>query len=161
MALNIVPRGTALSEPVRMSTIQELTTFMGGPRFVGSPRSDYEFILAIRKGLPADVIAHVAVSSSLTEDEILRALRIPKRTAARRKATASPLKPLASELIYRLSRVVVEATDVLGSRAKAREWILAKNRALHGERPIDLLDTAIGFEDVLDVLRRIDHGVYS
>jgi len=50
---------------------------------------------------------------------------------------------------------------VLGSRAKAREWILTKNRALHGERPIDLLDTAIGFEDVLDVLRRIDFGVYS
>lgn len=144
-----------------MSSIQELTEFMGGPRFVGAPRSDYEFILAIRKGLPAEVITHVAVSSSLTEDEILRALRIAKRTAARRKATASPLKPLESELIYRLSKVVVAATDVLGSRGKAREWILAKNRALHGERPIDLLDTAIGFEDVLDVLRRIDYGVYS
>lgn len=144
-----------------MSSIQELTKFMGGPRFVGAPRSDYELIGVIRKGLPAGVIARVAVSSSLTVDEILRALRIARRTAARRKASASRLKPIESELIYRLSKVVVVATDVLGSLPKAREWILAKNRALHGERPIDLLDTAIGFEDVLDVLRRIDHGVFS
>jgi len=161
MAHAKLPNGVLRLEALSMSSIEELTTFMGGPRFVGAPRSDYEFILAIRKGLPAEVIAQVAVSSSLTEDEILRALRIPKRTAARRKATSSPLKPLASELIYRLSKVMVVAADVLGSRAKAREWILAKNRALHGERPIDLLDTAIGFEDVLDVLRRIDYGVFS
>ena len=96
------------------------------------------------------MIAHVAVSSSLTEDEILRALRIPNRIAARRKASALPLKPLASELIYRLSKVVVTATDVLGSRAKAREWILAKNRALHGERPIDLLAPA-GSPEIAEV----------
>lgn len=144
-----------------MVSMKELTKFMGGPRVVGSPRSDFEFIVAIRQGLPAGVIECVAASSSLTEDEILRALRIAKRTAARRKAKASRLKAFESELIYRLSKVMVAATEVLGDRAKAREWLLAENRALHGERPIDLLDTAIGFEDVLDVLRRIDYGVYS
>ena len=105
------------------------------------------------------MIAHVAVSSSLTEDEILRALRIPNRIAARRKASASPLKPLASELIYRLSKVVVTATDVLGSRAKAREWILAKNRALHGERPIDLLPASMRTPSLVMARPLKEHGV--
>jgi len=67
----------------------------------------------------------------------------------------------SSELIYRFSKVVVEATAILGDRDKAREWLLAENRALHGNRPIDLLDTAIGFEDVTDVLYRIEYGVYN
>jgi RES domain-containing protein len=35
---------------------------------------------------------------------------------------------------------------------------LSENLALGGQRPIDLLDTGIGFEDVTDVLRRIEHG---
>jgi len=144
-----------------MVSLKELTRFMGGPRVVGAPRSDFEFIRLIRGGLPAKVIECVAESSSLTEDEILRALRIAKRTAARRKAKATRLKAIESELIYRLSKVMVAATEVLGDRRKAREWLLAKNRALDGERPIDLLDTSIGFEDVLNVLRRIDYGVYS
>lgn len=144
-----------------MGSLEELTRFMGGSRVVGSPRSDFDFIHVIRGGLPAEVIVCVAKSSSLTEDEILRALRIAKRTAARRKAKASRLKAFESELIYRLSKVMVAATEVLGNRTKARGWLLAENRALNGERPIDLLDTSIGFEDVLDVLRRIEHGVYS
>ncbi|MCR9293382.1 MAG: MbcA/ParS/Xre antitoxin family protein [bacterium] len=56
---------------------------------------------------------------------------------------------------------MVTAADILGERDKAREWLLAENRALYGNRPIDLLDTAIGFEDVMDVLQRIEYGVYS
>lgn len=156
-----MPFGNTGQEGVSMGSLKELTKFMGGSQVVGSPRSDFDFIRVIRAGLPANVIACVAASSSLTEDEILRALRIAKRTAARRKSKATRLKAVESELIYRLSKVMVAATAVLGNRAKARTWLLAKNRALDGERPIDLLDTSIGFEDVLDVLRRIDHGVYS
>ena len=144
-----------------MVNINELAKFMGGNSVVGSPKSDFDFIEVIRTGFPSKVIESVVKSSAISEDEICRALRIAKRTAARRKATASRLKPAESELIYRFSRVWVAATDVLGKRDKARRWLLEENRALHGNRPIDLLDTAIGFEDVMDVLHRIEYGVYS
>lgn len=144
-----------------MEQVKELTKFMGGSSVVGSPRSDFEFIEIIRKGLPSKVISCVVKSSSISEEVIYNALRIAKRTAARRKATATRLKATESELIYRFSKVLVAAAEILGDRDKAREWLLAGNQALNGERPIDLLDTAIGFEDVLDVLRRIEFGVYS
>lgn len=144
-----------------MENVKELTEFMGGASVVGSPKSHFDFIELIRTGLPSKVIACVVKSSALSEDVIYTSLRIAKRTAARRKATASRLKPTESELIYRLSKVLVTAAEVFGDRDKAREWLLSENRALHGNRPIDLLDTAIGFEVVMDVLCRIEYGVYS
>lgn len=144
-----------------MENVRELTKFMGGRSVVGTPKSDFDFIKIIRAGLPSKVIANVVESSAISEDVIYKSLRIAKRTAARRKAAAATLKPAESELIYRFSKVVVTATAILGDRGKAREWLLTENRALDGNRPIDLLDTAIGLEDVLDVLHRIEYGVYS
>jgi len=128
---------------------------------VGAAQSDFELIEVIRQGLPSGVLSHVVEASNLSEEEICKALRIAKRTAARRKASDSRLKASESELIYRFSKVMVTATDILGTRDKAREWILAENRALRGNRPIDLLDTGIGFADVMNVLRRIEQGVHS
>lgn len=144
-----------------MENVKELTKFMGGASVVGSPQSDFEFIEIIRQGLPSKVIKCIVESSAVSEDVIYKSLRIAKRTVARRKASATRLKASESELIYRFSRVLVTATDILGDRDKARQWLLAENRALNGVRPIDLLDTGIGFEDVMDVLHRIEFGVYS
>jgi len=144
-----------------MENIRSLTRFMGGAAVVGSPRSEFEFIEIIRAGLPSEVIMSVVKSSAVSEEVIYQALRIAKRTAARRKAKSARLKASESELIYRFSRVLVTAREVLGDKDKAREWSLTENAALNGERPIDLLDTGIGFDDVMDVLRRIEFGVYS
>jgi putative toxin-antitoxin system antitoxin component (TIGR02293 family) len=157
LAFSEVP---ALSE-VNVDSVKELTKFMGGAAVVGSPQSDFEFIEIIRNGLPSKVISSVVKSSAISEEILYKSLRIAKRTAARRKAESTRLKSNESELIYRFSKVLVEATDILGTRDKAREWLLTENRALNSERPIDLLDTTIGFEDVMDVLRRIEFGVYS
>lgn len=156
-----MPYGKSRIEGVGMENVGELSKFMGGRAIVGAPKSDFEFIEIIRTGLPSAVIGCVVESSAISEEVIYKSLRIAKRTAARRKANSSRLKPLESELIYRFSKVLVSAAEVLGDRGKAREWLMAENRALHGNRPIDLLDTAIGFEDVMDVLFRIEHGVYS
>lgn len=144
-----------------MDNVKELTKFMGGTSVVGSPQSDFEFIEIIRHGLPAKVIKCVVKSSAVSEDDIYKSLRIAKRTAARRKASNTRLKAGESELIYRFSKVLVTAMDVLGDMDMARQWLLAENRALNGVRPIELLDTGIGFEDVMDVLNRIEFGVYS
>lgn len=134
---------------------------MGGRAIVGSPKTEFDFILKIREGLPAAAIQSIATSSSLSEEAIYQALPIARRTAARRKASGSLLKSLDSELLYRLSCVFVTAIEVLGTPENAREWLTETNRALNAERPIDLLDTGIGFEDVMDVLRRIEFGVFS
>lgn len=140
-----------------MENYNDLANFMGGPAVVGSPKSDFEFIPIIRAGLPSEVIGAVVKSSAISEEVLCKSLHI----TARHNDTPDRLKPVESELIYRFSKALVTATTVLGDKTKAREWLLTENRALRGNRPIDLLDTAIGFDDVMDVLQRIDYGVYS
>ncbi|PHS09137.1 MAG: antitoxin [Blastopirellula sp.] len=144
-----------------MENIRTLTKFMGGKSVVGSPRSEHDFIKIIRLGLPSTAFKCVVNASEISEDVIYDCLPIAKRTVARCIEKSSRFKPATSELLYRLSRVLVTAQDVLGDKDHAKQWLLSQNTALGGQRPIELLDTGIGFEDVMDVLRRIEYGVYS
>ena len=50
---------------------------------------------------------------------------------------------------------------MLGDRASAPRWIRKPNRALGGGSPIELLDLDLGLDAVLNVLGRIEHGVFS
>ena len=61
----------------------------------------------------------------------------------------------------RAARVLKQAEDVFGGRTPARNWLRKPNRALGGRKPADLLKTSEGAADVLAVLGRIEHGVYS
>ena len=53
------------------------------------------------------------------------------------------------------------ALEVIGDEDKAGEWLTTKIAALGGQTPIDLLTRAEGEEEVLKVLGRIEHGVFS
>lgn len=135
--------------------------FLGGATVLGSPKTDLDFVPIIREGFPFSVFLSLRDRSQLSEDAICGSLRIAKRTAARRKERATRLRPDESELLLRLARVFAAATETLGSEAKARDWLVAENRALGGVAPIKLLDTGIGFQEVMDVLQRIDFGDFS
>ena len=160
MAWVIMPYGRSVLGSM-MDNVKELVKVMGGRPVVGTPKSDFDFINIIREGLPSQVIGSVVKASEISEEIIYKSLRIASRTAARRKASAGKLKPRESELVYRFSKVLVAAAAILGDKSRAKEWLLSENRALCGNRPIELLDTSIGFDDVMNVLHRIEHGVYS
>jgi putative toxin-antitoxin system antitoxin component (TIGR02293 family) len=68
------------------------------------------------------------------------------------------------KLIRRLrARLQAQATDVLGSKEKAIDWMKAPNGALGGATPISVLDTEtkLGARAAEDVLARIEFGVFS
>ena len=144
-----------------MEDITVVRQYLGGTKAIGSPESDLDFVGIIRKGFPVSVFRALCARARMSEEAIVESLGIARRTAARRKRQGARLKPIESELLLRLARVLVAATGVLGSEAKARAWLVAENRALGGREPIKLLDTGIGFQDVVDVLKRIEYGVYS
>jgi putative toxin-antitoxin system antitoxin component (TIGR02293 family) len=144
-----------------MEDITVVRQYLGGAKAIGSPESDLDFVGIIRKGFPVSVFRALCARAGMSEEAIVDSLGIARRTAARRKRQGARLKPIESELLLRLARVLVAATGVLGSEAKARAWLVAENRALGGREPIKLLDTGIGFQDVMDVLKRIEYGVYS
>lgn len=57
--------------------------------------------------------------------------------------------------------VLTQAADVFGSRKAAVNWLMRPAMALDQQRPIDLLGTAAGREQVELLLIRLHYGVYT
>ena len=138
-----------------------MSELLGGRKVLGRlPTTDLDFVHMVRSGLRFAAFEAATRQLELSFDEASKSLRLPKRTLARRR-DAGRLDPVDSERLVRLVSVAAKAIEVLGGQREARHWIHVPNRALANERPIDLLDTDIGAQAVLDVLGRIEHGVYS
>jgi putative toxin-antitoxin system antitoxin component (TIGR02293 family) len=124
------------------------------------PSTPAELLAAIRAGLPFAALEALAAQLDLPSVEIAVLLGIPARTFARRRKT-DQLTAQESDRLFRLARTVIQAIEVLGALAKARLWLLAPNRALGGEVPLQMLDTDIGARQVEEVLLRLSYGVFS
>lgn len=90
-------------------------------------------------------------------EELGRVLRIPLRTLARRKV----FKPDESERILRVGTAFQKTLEVFGDLEKARRWFHSPKRALGGNTPLNYCDTEPGAEEVVNLLGRIEHGVFS
>jgi putative toxin-antitoxin system antitoxin component (TIGR02293 family) len=53
------------------------------------------------------------------------------------------------------------ATEVFGTSGQFNAWLGTPIRALGGKMPEELLKTRKGIKQLLDILGRIEHGVYS
>ncbi|WP_394823242.1 antitoxin Xre/MbcA/ParS toxin-binding domain-containing protein [Pendulispora albinea] len=144
-----------------MARVEALTKLLGGKQVLGrTVTSRFELVPLVREGLPYQALEAITRKLDLSVDATTKSLQLPKRTLSRRKKSQR-LDALQSERVLRLAHVATRATEILGSETRARSWLLAENRALGGDRPIDLLDTDIGTQAVEDVLVRVEHGVFS
>ena len=53
------------------------------------------------------------------------------------------------------------AEHVFGDKEKSSAWLNRPNPSLAGRRPIDLLKDNAGTAIVLELLERIDHGLFA
>jgi putative toxin-antitoxin system antitoxin component (TIGR02293 family) len=134
---------------------------LGGKEVLKSrPRSTLDWVTIVREGLPARVLDALAENLELTRGELAAALGIAERTLARRRKNGVFTAEESAKLL-RLARVTRRAAEVFEKSELALDWLKRPNRTLGGARPLDLLDTDIGAENVLDVLGRVEHGVFS
>lgn len=140
-------------------TAKAIVAALGGPRVVKT-HSTEGLRARIKEGLPYAALLALAGGLGLTAAALTEVLDLPPRTLARRKRERR-LRGDESDRLVRVARVVALAEDVLGTRARAADWLRQPNRALGGRAPFHLLDTDLGVKDVETVLGRIAHGVYS
>src|SRR5206468_10999358 len=138
------------------STFQSVEHVLGGKSVLGvKPRSALDWVGMIREGIPAAAVESILDVVGLSQSELARALGIPERTLARRKREGV-LNSEESSKLLRLARVVSRAHEVFDDPRVAVDWLMAPNAALRGHAPLNLLDTDIGAESLLDTLRRIE-----
>lgn len=144
-----------------MATPARIIQLLGGPRVLGeSPSTNTDFISLVRRGVPYGSLRETTAALHLTMRELTDALHLKGRTLARRRH-GSRLTPTESERVLRLARVAARAESVFQDRARAHTWLRRPNRSLGGAVPLELLDTDLGGDSVLDVLYRIEDGVFS
>jgi putative toxin-antitoxin system antitoxin component (TIGR02293 family) len=115
----------------------------------------------ILEGLEFDAVEKVKARASLTDADIARLLGIGEATLRRARVSGAPLDPATGDRLYRLSKVIAVAEEVLENADNAMAWLRRPQPALGGQVPLELLVTQAGADEVETLLRRIDYGVYA
>jgi putative toxin-antitoxin system antitoxin component (TIGR02293 family) len=66
-----------------------------------------------------------------------------------------------SERIFALADIYAYGYEVFEDKDKFNHWINESNKALGGQKPLELLNSQFGKEEVKRLIGRIDYGVYS
>lgn len=121
---------------------------------------DFAILSMIKTGVSKEALLKVGKEMGLTLDDLCQLMHISPRTV-QRKSKQEALGPEVSERVIELATVLIKGQEVLGSKDAVKQWIRDEILALGHKRPIDLLDSSFGVRMVLDVLSRIEHGIYS
>ncbi len=119
-----------------------------------------EKIRRVRQGMTRQDLEQVKESFGLDYETLAKILSVAKATLFNKKGVAT-FSSLLSEKIFALADLYSYGMSVLGEKEKLNRWLEKENRALGYVRPLELLDTMIGIEEVKHILGRIEHGVYS
>ena len=143
-------------------TIAAIAEVLGGRRALRQKvETSSDLARATRAGLSVDSLDTLAQELSLQRLAVARLLGISERTLTRRATSNGRLTAAESDRVVRLARVLALAKETLGDMERASRWLQTPNRALEGDKPIDLLDTDTGVRSVEQVLGRIEYGLYS
>jgi putative toxin-antitoxin system antitoxin component (TIGR02293 family) len=112
------------------------------------------------KGLSKGEVSRLAKHLSIGLKEMAPLLSVNLRTIQRYSAERIFSRTI-SERILRIALVVSRGEAVFGDREQFRIWLKEPNRAMAGNRPLDLLVSDFGIDMILDQLGRIEHGIIS
>ena len=117
-------------------------------------------VKSLHRGLPASSFDRLQRNLDITANELAATVNIAPRTLARRRKEGR-LQTDESERVLRIARLLDYAVDVMGDMDAARQWLTRPCRALGGATPLTFADTEPGALEVMDLLGRIEHGVFS
>jgi len=114
----------------------------------------------INDGLDGNV-AHLIIDwAKITQNDLRRMSGIPSTTFSR--GVKSKFSAEQSERLVRIIRVIDRAVELFeGDKDEAQKWLNEPNRALSWKMPAELMASETGAYEVLKLITRLEHGVYS
>jgi len=153
------PRLKAIKKTSLIPTTHEKPTAKSLLGFTSThPTALHKAMLA---GLPFGSLTKYLASCGFEPNEVYHILAMPLRTLARRKAS-NLLSSDETQRLYRLATVVEAAVELFeGDRTSAIEWLRAPRAVLSDLTPLEMLRTEYGSTEVLHLIGRLEHGVFS
>lgn len=86
---------------------------------------------------------------------------VPPAATPSQKDAPSAIDTRSMEDITLLADIITRATEVFGDKEKARHWLSKPLTILQKKSPLQYAATKAGADFVLDILGRIEYGVFS
>ena len=120
-----------------------------------------EMISMIKKGLPAETVVTLSTSLDMSIKATAELTNIAESTLARRRREKGKLRASESDRVVRIARLRDRAVVVLEEEQRANRWFKTPLKALHGCTPLEYAESELGAQEVMNLLGRLEHGVFS
>ncbi len=142
-------------EPV---TVWEI---LGGKQFMPTaPKSILDYVKIANKGIKKQSVTRLAGLMKIPMRDMAVLLNISYKTLGRKKET-DLMDSVSSSLSIEIAETILKGLSVFEDSDKLTCWLQKENRALQGERPLNLLNTPTGIKMVNRLLIRIEEGIYT
>ena len=128
---------------------------------VGLPSRGQALYHVVNVGLETIVYERLAGIMDADMKQLAKRLSIPETTIHRRKQ-AGRFNRAESDKIVRATEVFDAAVELFeGDRKAANDWMRSKVKGLGDKTPMEMLGTSVESEAVLDLIGRLEHGVFA
>lgn len=117
-------------------------------------------IYKIKRGISQKELLYLKKVTDLDYEKLAFIVGLTRQTLAQKPDSYTYDVP-ESDKIYRIADLYSYGYDVFENKDGFNEWMRSENPALGNQKPIDFLDTMYGFQEVKNLIGRIDYGVYS
>lgn len=117
-------------------------------------------IYKIKRGISQKELLYLKKVTDLDYEKLAFIVGLTRQTLAQKPGSYTYDVP-ESDKIYRIADLYSYGYDVFENKEGFNEWMRTENPALGNKKPLDFLDTMYGFQEVKDLIGRIDYGVYS
>ncbi len=118
-----------------------------------------DMIVILKQGLPAEAFDKLRDRLHVSDNLLSNIVHISKRTLNRRRQDGR-LKTDESERVLRIARVYDKALEVFESEEAVEGWLKKLARGLGHKIPLEYSDTDLGAQEVVNLLGRIEYGVF-
>lgn len=144
------------------TAVASMIELMGGPAVIPQlVHNELDLLAVALKGISVQAVRALQQRLRFSNKEISTVLGVSESTLTRREQSRRPLTLDEGEKTIQLSAVLAKGLAVFEDQDDFHHWLDTPNVALGGRYPKELLASAIGREQVREILGRIEYGIYS
>jgi putative toxin-antitoxin system antitoxin component (TIGR02293 family) len=138
-----------------------LSVILGGNKSVKkSLAGAFDLISLSRTGIKKSTLKSLADYLGITMETMSGLLHSSYRNI-QRKDEEELLDTLKTEKILELAAFTQRGIEVIGSKESFIEWLHSPLLSLGNKTPLHFLDTSFGIQMLINILGRLEQGVYS